>query len=134
MSVDPSLIEDPYEFQKLLGFEIVDWSEDYARFRLPITDKLGNRYGIPHGGVYATLIDTVMGFAACYTGDPDARRLAMTLSLNVNYLAQAKGTVLIAEGRRTGGGRKSFFAEATITDDTGVKVATGTGVFRYRTT
>lgn len=134
MSLDPALIEDPYEYQKLLGFEIKAWSPDYARFDLPITEKLGNRYGIPHGGVYATLLDTVMGFAACYTGDPDERRLAMTLSLNVNYLAQPAGTVLIAEGRKTGGGRKSFFAEAWITDDTGVKVATGTGVFRYRST
>ena len=134
MSLDPALIEDPYEYQKLLGFEIKAGSNDYARFELPITEKLGNRYGIPHGGVYATLLDTVMGFAACYTGDPDERRLAMTLSLNVNYLAQPAGTVLIAEGRKTGGGRKSFFAEAWITDDTGVKVATGTGVFRYRST
>lgn len=134
MSLDDRLIEDDYEFQKLLGFKMVDWSEDYARFELPITPELGNRYGIPHGGVYATMIDTVMGFAACYTGDPDRRRLAMTLSLNVNYVAQPAGKVLIAEGRKTGGGRKSFFAEATITDDTGVKVATGTGVFRYRST
>lgn len=130
--MDLSLIEDPYEFQKLLGFRLVEWSEDYARFELPIGAHLGNRYGIPHGGVYATLIDTVMGFAACYTGDPARRRLAMTLSLNVNYLAQPQGRLLIAEGRRTGGGRRSFFAEATVTDDSGARIATGTGVFRYR--
>ena len=119
-------------FQSLLGFRMTDWSEDYARFELPVTEALGNRYGIPHGGVYATLLDTVMGFAACYTGDPENRWLAMTLSLNVNYLAQPAGSLLIAEGRRTGGGRKSFFADALITDDTGIKVAAGTGVFRYR--
>lgn len=132
MTLDPALVEDPYAFQSLLGFRMTDWSEDYARFELPVTEALGNRYGIPHGGVYATLLDTVMGFAACYTGDPENRRLAMTLSLNVNYLAQPAGSLLIAEGRRTGGGRKSFFADALITDDIGIKVATGTGVFRYR--
>ncbi|MAM62045.1 PaaI family thioesterase [Maritimibacter sp. UBA3975] len=132
MTLDPALVEDPYELQKLLGFEIVDWSEDYARFDLPLAVKLTNRYGIPHGGVYAVLADTVMGFAGCYTGSTEDRRLAMTLSLNMNYLSVPSGTVLIAEGRRTGGGRKSFFGEATIRDDTGGLVATGTGVFRYR--
>lgn len=134
MSIDPALIEDPYELQKLIGFEIVDWSEGYSRWDLEITERLGNRYGIPHGGVYATLLDTAMGFAGCFTGDPNDRKLGMTLSLNVNFLAQPKGKMLIVEGRKTGGGRKTFFAEAVITDDTGVKVATGTGVFRYRST
>ena len=93
-----------------------------------------NRYGIAHGGVHAVMLDTVMGYCGCYTGDRDDPKLAMTLSLNVNYIGQAKGNVLIAEGRRTGGGRKTFFAEATIMDELGTKVATGTGVFRYRST
>lgn len=134
MTLDPALIEEPYELQKLLGMEIRDWSEGYARWELPITPRLGNRYGIPHGGVYAALLDTAMGFAGCYTGDPDDRPLAMTLSLNVNYLSQPKGEVLIAEGRRTGGGRKTYFGEGVITDDLGTKIATGSGVFRYRAT
>lgn len=132
MSLDPALIEDPYELQALLGMRIAEWSPDFARWELPITAKLGNRYGIPHGGIYATLLDTVMGFAGCYTGIPNERRLAMTLSLNVNYLSRPKGELLIAEGRRTGGGKSSFFGEAVITDDTGEKIATGSGVFRYR--
>ena len=62
----------------------------------------------------------------------DAPRLAMTLSLNINYLGQARSGTLIAEGSRTGGGRKTFFADGKITDDKGTVVATGTGVFRYR--
>lgn len=132
MSLDPALVEDPFEFQNLLGYCITDWSEGYARWELPITEKLGNRYGLTHGGVYASLLDTTMGFAGCYTGDPEKRLLGMTLSLNVNYLGQPKGKVLIAEGHKTGGGRKTFFAEALISDDTGARIASGTGVFRYR--
>ncbi|MBV7377841.1 PaaI family thioesterase [Maritimibacter dapengensis] len=134
MSVDPALIEDPYELQKLMGFRITDWSEGYARWELPMSAKLGNRYGIPHGGVYATLLDTAMGFAGCYTGTSDERRLAMTLSLNVNYLSQPKGDLLVAEAHKVGGGRKTFFAEASVMDENGTTLATGTGVFRYRST
>lgn len=132
MALDPALIEDPYELQKLLGMRIVDWSTDYACWELPITAKLGNRYGIPHGGVYAALLDTVMGFAGCYTGDAGARRMAMTLNLNVSYLSRPKGALLIAEGRRVGGGKSTFFGEGVIVDETGEKIATGTGTFRYR--
>jgi len=32
----------------------------------------------------------------------------------------------------TGGGRRPYFAEATVHDDTGTLIATATGVFRYR--
>ena len=40
--------------------------------------------------------------------------------------------VMIGEGRVTGGGRKTFFAEGTVRDELGTLIAKGTGVFRYR--
>jgi uncharacterized protein (TIGR00369 family) len=130
--VDQALVEEDYPYQSVLGFRITHWAEDYARFEMPIARHLGNRFGIPHGGVYATLLDTAMGFAGCFTGSPEERQLAMTLTLNVHFLAQPKGELLISEGRRTGGGRSTFFAEGIIHDETGQKVATGSGAFRYR--
>ncbi|WP_342706707.1 PaaI family thioesterase [Lutimaribacter saemankumensis] len=131
-TMNPDLIEPPYPLQAHLGFRMVDWREDYSRFDLPIVPHLGNRFGIVHGGVHAMMLDTVMGFAGCFTGDPDAPQQAMTLSMTTNFLSQAKGDLLIAEGFRTGGGRKTFFARAQITDNTGELIATATGVFRYR--
>jgi uncharacterized protein (TIGR00369 family) len=130
--MDARLIEEPYPFQSHLGFEMVAWEPDYARFEQPVTDVLANRHGNLHGGVYAALLDTVMGYAGCYTGDPERRQMALTLSLTVNFLSRPKGRRLIAEGRRTGGGRRSFFAEAEARDETGERLATATGVFRYR--
>jgi uncharacterized protein (TIGR00369 family) len=130
--LDPRLVEPDYPFQTLVGFRMTGWAPDWAQFVLPIEEKLGNRYGILHGGVYAVMLDTVMGFCGCYTGDPDRKQLAMTLSMTTNFVAQPEGRRLIAEGRRVGGGRRSFFAEGTIRDDTGRLVTTGSGVFRYR--
>lgn len=132
--MNDQIIEEPYPFQAHVGFDVVDWSDGFCRLEQPVIPHLGNRYGIPHGGVMATLIDTAMGYACTHTGDPDNRRLVMTLSLNVNYVGQVQGRLMICEGRKTGGGRKTAFAEAIITDDTGALIATGTGVFRYRTT
>ena len=132
--MDDALREPPYPFQAHLGFTIDDWGPDVCRLSQPMVPHIGNRYGIPHGGVHATLLDTAMGFAVCFTGDPDERQLVMTLSLNVNYLGVARGQRLIAEGRKTGGGKSTAFAEGEITDENGNLIATATGVFRYRGT
>lgn len=127
-----SLLEEAYPLQRHLGFKLIDWQPDYCRVEMPLASFLMNRYGIPHGGVHATLLDTVMGFCGCYTGDPEHRKFSMTLSMTVNFVGQSKGQSLIAEGHRTGGGRRTYFANATVRDDTGSHIASGTGVFRYR--
>ena len=59
--------------------------------------------------------------------------MVMTLSLTTNFLARPEGDMLMGEGRRTGGGRSSYFAEGELTDRAGTVVATGIGTFRYRT-
>jgi len=132
MTVDPALLEEAYPLQEHLGFTITDWHKGFSRIEVPLAPFLMNRQGLPHGGVHATLLDSAMGFAGCYTGDPSVRQMALTLSLTVNYVAQAKGTRLIATGRHTGGGRKTYFAEGRVEDELGTRIATATGVFRYR--
>ena len=131
-SMDPRLKDPPYPFQNLVGFRMVDWREGLARFDLDVTEAIPNRHGIPHGGVYAVLLDTVMGYAGCFTGDPDNRLMAMTLSMTTNFLSRPRGSLLIGEGRKTGGGKSTFFASGRIEDETGELIATSTGVFRYR--
>jgi len=131
MATHPGIIEEPYPFQKLLGFEIVDWTAELVEVHLPIHQAIGNRYGLPHGGVHASLLDTAMGFSGCFTGSRDEKRLAMTLSINVSYLSRPKGKLLIAKGRKIGGGKRTFFAEAEITDETGELIATGSGTLKF---
>ncbi len=130
--VDPALVEDSYPMQRLIGMEMSHWAEGVARFRLPLRPDLMNRYGIPHGGLYAVLLDTVMGYAGSYTGDPVRKQMVMTLTLTTNFLARPLGQILIGEGRRTGGGKSTYFADGSITDEVGTLVATGSATFRYR--
>jgi uncharacterized protein (TIGR00369 family) len=129
---DPLAAENPYPLQEHLGFRLVQWTDGFARVELPLAPHLMNRYGIPHGGVYATLLDTACGYSGSYCDIPGQKRLAMTLSLTVNFLARPEGELLIAEARRTGGGRRTFFAEGRISDETGTLTATASGTFRYR--
>ncbi len=126
------LIEPDYPLQARLGYRMLDWRAGYSRFELPLNEFLFNRYGIPHGGIYALLLDTVMGFSGSYTGSATEKRNAMTLSMTVQFLSRPRGTRLVAEGRRTGGGKTTFFAEGRIDDDTGELIATSSGTFRLR--
>ena len=130
--LDPNLLETPYALQKHLGFELTAWQDGFAIIEAPLAPILMNRQGIPHGGIHATLMDSAMGYAGCYTGDPNLQQMALTLSMTVNFLAQAKGARLIATAQCTGGGRKTYFAEARVEDEKGTLIATATGVFRYR--
>lgn len=132
-ATDIPLIEEPaYPFQELIGFRMTGWKADWSRFELPLSPRFNNRHAIPHGGLYALMLDTVMGYAGCYTGDLSQRRSAVTLSLTTNYLSRPKGKLLIAEGWRTGGGNATYFAEGRVSDETGEILAQGTAVFRYR--
>ncbi|WP_425099795.1 PaaI family thioesterase [Tropicibacter sp. S64] len=130
--MDDRFCEEPYAWQAHIGMVMRDWSEGFARFELPLAPFILNRHGNPHGGAHASLLDTAMGYAGCWTGDPERRQMCLTLSLNVQYLSRPRGEVFIATGRRTGGGKSTFFAEGVVEDETGEVIAKGTGVFRYR--
>ncbi len=124
--------EPPYPFQDLVGFRIADWSDGYARVELDVDGRHANRYGLPHGGVHATLMDTAAGFSGCWCPHPGRVRQAMTLSLTVSYLGRLRGSRMIAEARVTGGGRRSFFASVELTDELGTRIASALAVMRYR--
>lgn len=131
--IDPSLLEEPSGLQTHLGFALTEWSRDFAKVELDFAPHLHNRQGLLHGGIHAVMLDTAMGYAGCYTGEKGKKQNALTLSMTVNYVGQLQGKRIIATARRTGGGRRTYFAEARVTDETGALAATATGVFRYRT-
>lgn len=119
-----------YPFQAHLGFRKTAFADGVARFELPLGPHLTNRVGLPHGGVYAALLDTALGASGCWRGDPNDIAPAVTLTLTVNFLAPPRGVVLLAEGRRVGGGRRIYFAEGEVRDEADTLIATATGSFR----
>ncbi|ROU04389.1 PaaI family thioesterase [Histidinibacterium lentulum] len=129
-----ALAEPSSAFQEHLGHRLTGWGPGYARFEMAVTPALMNRHGVPHGGVHATILDSAMGYAGVFPGEAEGaeRPMSQTLSLSVNYLAPARGSALMAEGRVTGGGRRTYFTEARLWDGAGTLVATATGVFRVR--
>jgi uncharacterized protein (TIGR00369 family) len=112
----------PY-FQ-LLSMEVVELDYGYSKVVLDLDTKHLNPFGVLHGGVFASIIDTA-AFWACYSDLPENAGL-ISIDLNVSNLATTKDRQLIAEGRRLKTGRTICFAEATVVDGRGKLLAHGT--------
>lgn len=124
---------EPYLLQKTLGYDITLWEKDRAQVELDLTEVHMNRNMTPHGGIYALLLDTACAFSGSCPAEGEDYRTPVTLSLNVSFIGRPKGNRLICQGRKTGGGRRNWFAEADITDETGAKIATATATMAYVT-
>lgn len=119
-----------YPFQRLLGFRKVSQGADHTRLELELREDHFNIVGLPHGGLLATLLDAALGSAGCYP-DRERPRKAVTLNLNVSYLDRPDDGLLIAEGRRVGGGKTIYFSEGEVRDGGGRVLARASGTFRY---
>jgi uncharacterized protein (TIGR00369 family) len=119
-------------FTDLIGYRLIKHDKGYCELELKVEAKHLNRLGVPHGGNLAALIDTAAGIAIALAQGPDKVLPAVTLSLSMQFLGQAKvGDTLIATGRHVGGGRTIAYGTAEIKTVAGAPVARGDGTFRY---
>lgn len=119
-------------FQDLLGYRLAEWEDGRAVLELEVLPKHGNRAGVLHGGVLATLIDTACGFAATWCPHPGRARRVVTLQLTTSFLGQARHGLVRAVGTRKASGSRIVFCAAEVFDEHGRLIATGEGTFRYR--
>ena len=123
----------PYSaYAEHVGYDLTVRAKGHAEVTLVVGPQHLNRSNIPHGGVLATLLDAAAGFAIAFAEGPEIVRPAVTLTLNIMYLGQAKlGDTLTASGQHVGGGRTVAYATAEIKTQDGLAVARGEAVFRY---
>ena len=119
-------------FLRHLNPVVEEWRDGYVRIGLRLRFELLNRSGVVHGGVLATMLDNAGGFAGLYCTVPGNKRYAVTLSLNTSFVAQSSSGKLIVVGERQSSGRRIFFSNASVHTEEGLLVATGSGVYRYR--
>lgn len=128
------LAEEDIPFNKLLGIQVLEFSEGLARMRLPFKPELigDPRRPALHGGVLSTLVDLCGGFAVwtrCRLDD----RLA-TIDMAVDYLRPAPAAALIAEGtvrllgNRVGNAQVVVWSEGAPDEH----LAVGRGVYNIR--
>ena len=98
---------------------------DHVTLVMPFSEALTTTPGVLHGGVVATLIDTVGATASASGISPDDKASGgSTVNLTVNYLAPAS-TELAATGTVVHRTRSATLTEVHVTDAEGELVATG---------
>jgi uncharacterized protein (TIGR00369 family) len=111
---------------RALDFEAISYSEGRIAFRLVPQEFHYNTLGTMHGGVFATLLDTVCG-CSVHTCLPSGH-FYTTLDLSVKFLRPVTMTTgpLTAEGSTVHVGRRTALAEGRIIDAAGKLYATAT--------
>ncbi len=124
MSASPA--PPAFPLQEWLGFQI-ERSEGRAVASLTLTERHLNPYGIPHGAVAFTLMDTAMGAAVMTVVEPP--NLCATIEMHTRFHSAARGDVLRAEATVLSPGRRIVHLEARTIDGTGRLVASATASF-----
>ena len=100
--------ESPYA--KLLGMELVERKDGYAKVRLEVKNEHLNFHGLGHGGLVFSLGDTAFALCCNYGG-----RAAVAVDMSVQYMAPAvEGDVLVAEAHEVKRTRRLSFCNVEV--------------------
>ena len=117
-SVNDEAQVKPAHFDELVGTEWLSDDPDDARVRLTVRDELRQPFGLMHGGVMSTLIESICSRAtagAVY----DQGMVAMGQSINVSFVRPVTegGVEVRAQARHRG--RTTWLWQAEVLNDEG---------------
>ena len=126
------ILNDAGGFNAQNGIMLTAWDDGFGAVRVDLAGYHVNPMQIVHGGLYTSMLDVALAMAGSYLPAPAPLIPGLTLSLTTQFLAAATldDRYLIAEARRTGGGKSVFFAEGAVRAPSGRIIATATGVFK----
>lgn len=117
--------------EELMHFEDAQVNENDGLYehKMEVTDALKNRYGMLHGGITATFIDTAMGATVFkLTGTTNG---AVTLDLKVEFITPAREGWLTAKTEVVKKGGTIIVMHTRVYDEKNDVIAAATGTF-YR--
>ena len=111
------LIKGQSNFDAHLGTEWIALDPDDARARIELRDELRQPYGIMHGGVYSSLVESLCSYATAAAVYKDGN-IAMGQSIEVSFVRPVVGSGH-AEARAVARhrGRTTWVWEVEIVDD-----------------
>jgi uncharacterized protein (TIGR00369 family) len=119
---DGSIPEAP--IAALVGLSIAEVAEGRVVMRLTPAEYHYNPIGSMHGGILATLLDSVMGCAVHTTLAKGKAYASLEIKVNFVRAVTDQSGELSAEGIVVHGGRRSAVAEAKVVDAKGRLCAT----------
>jgi len=110
-------------YYRHIGMEVVDAGDGKSQLRLNGDQPLANLFGVLHGGVTASLIDSACGVALGSVLEPGER--TVTADLRVNYIAPAPCDAVTVEGEVLHKGKQTGVVEAVVKGPDGALLAKG---------
>ncbi len=87
----------------LFGAALTHVAPGEVDIALPFRDAVGQHHGFFHGGIVAAILDTACGLAALSLMPDEAG--VVSAEFKLNFLAPARGSLVIAAGRVVKSGR-----------------------------
>ncbi|MBA2347670.1 MAG: PaaI family thioesterase [Solirubrobacterales bacterium] len=111
-----SLIPIEQTFDALYGLEILSHGPQEARAQVVVRDAVKQPMGLVHGGVYASIAESLTSMATAQAVYPDGMS-AQGLSNQTSFLRPIFEGTIHAVARRRHRGRTTWVWEVEITDD-----------------
>lgn len=108
----------PSGFAEEIGVEWIDLDPDNARARIKVEDRHMQAFGIVHGGVYASLAESLCS-AATYVAVKDEDQVALGMANNTTFLRPVSSGYVNALARVRQRGRTTWVWDCELTDDDG---------------
>lgn len=126
------ILNDADGFNAQTGIVLTAWTDGFGALRVDLAAHHVNPMHVVHGGLYTSMLDVALAMTGSFRPVPDPLLPGLTLSLTTQFLSIATldDKYLIAEARRTGGGRSLFFADGAVRTSSGRTIATATGIFK----
>jgi uncharacterized protein (TIGR00369 family) len=105
-------------FDALYGLQVLHVDEELVRARVPVRDEIKQPMGLVHGGVFASIAESITSTATFLAVRPEGKS-AQGMSNQTNFLRPITEGTVHAEGRRRHRGRSTWVWEVDITDDEG---------------
>ena len=105
-------------FDVLYGLEILSLGEEEATARVRVRDEILQPAGLVHGGVFASIAESLTSTATWMAVNADGRS-AQGLSNQTSFLRPILSGTIHASARRRHKGRTTWVWEVDITDDEG---------------
>jgi 1,4-dihydroxy-2-naphthoyl-CoA hydrolase len=102
-------------YADLLGTEWLDDDPDHARARIPIRDDLRQPFGLMHGGVMSSLVESVCSRATALVVFGDGM-VAIGQSINVNFIRPITAGHAEVKAQARHRGRTTWVWDAEVLD------------------
>ncbi len=105
-------------FDRLYGLELLEVSDEEVRAQVRVREELKQPAGLVHGGVYASIAESMVSLATAMAVLPDGST-AMGLANNTSFLRPITAGTVHAAATRLHRGRTTWVWDVRFNDDAG---------------